>query len=260
MTQAALVSVFEELDTNVAPTHSVPSALRSIVAVAAGPLLCADAASLIRRGAKHSKTVASSSAMAAAADAVQLRLQVGPSMDACGFETPQVLSGDLLSDSRWPPPYRLLTAGQHGIRSAAAFRLTADTSSVTVLTLYALQRDAFDADARARIALFVAHVRALLSHRLAAEQAARLLDALESSREIGIAIGVLMHQHKITRDAAFAMLHDASQLSHRRLRQIARDVAETGHITTMRRSRGGDSRAVAGSEPQAEQRPDPCSP
>lgn len=48
--------------------------------------------------------------------------------------------------------------------------------------------------------------------------------------DIGIAMGVLMKSHAITRDAAFGLLRDASQLSHRKLAEIARDVAETGTL------------------------------
>jgi hypothetical protein len=43
-----------------------------------------------------------------------------------------------------------------------------------------------------------------------------------------MAIGVLMAHHKITEDEAFTLLRLASQALHRKLRDIAAEVAETG--------------------------------
>jgi AmiR/NasT family two-component response regulator len=54
--------------------------------------------------------------------------------------------------------------------------------------------------------------------------------ALETSRTIGTAIGVLMALHKITVDEAFAVLRTASQRSHRKLRDIAEEVVRTGTV------------------------------
>ncbi len=54
--------------------------------------------------------------------------------------------------------------------------------------------------------------------------------ALQSSREIGTAIGILMCQRHVTADRAFEMLRTASQHKHRKLRDIATDVVFTGAL------------------------------
>ena len=54
--------------------------------------------------------------------------------------------------------------------------------------------------------------------------------ALRTSRRIGVAIGVLMGQHGWTEDEAFAALRSASQRRHRKLRDIAEEVALTGDL------------------------------
>lgn len=54
--------------------------------------------------------------------------------------------------------------------------------------------------------------------------------ALSTSRTISMAIGVLMATFKITSDAAFDMVVVASQNTHRKLRDIAQDVVETGTL------------------------------
>jgi AmiR/NasT family two-component response regulator len=51
-----------------------------------------------------------------------------------------------------------------------------------------------------------------------------------TNREIGIAMGVLMNAHKITRQQAFDLLRIVSQHTHRKLYEIARDVADTGAL------------------------------
>lgn len=52
--------------------------------------------------------------------------------------------------------------------------------------------------------------------------------ALESNREIGQAIGILMARRRITSEQAFDRLRAVSQRTHRKLRELAEDVVETG--------------------------------
>jgi hypothetical protein len=60
--------------------------------------------------------------------------------------------------------------------------------------------------------------------------AANLQVALASSREIGMAMGIVMERHKLSSDQAFDLLTRISQRSHRRVRELAREIAETGVI------------------------------
>ncbi len=54
--------------------------------------------------------------------------------------------------------------------------------------------------------------------------------ALESSRRIGAAVGILMAQHRVGLEAAFDLLRQVSQTEHRKLRDIADDVVYTGAV------------------------------
>jgi AmiR/NasT family two-component response regulator len=54
--------------------------------------------------------------------------------------------------------------------------------------------------------------------------------ALRTSRQIGIAMGILMCRNGCTEDDAFAALRKASQRRQRKLRDIAEEVALTGHL------------------------------
>lgn len=60
------------------------------------------------------------------------------------------------------------------------------------------------------------------------DQNANLQIALESNRRIGMALGIVMFSHKVTAPAAFDLLRQVSQCSHRKIRDIAEDVIERG--------------------------------
>ena len=53
------------------------------------------------------------------------------------------------------------------------------------------------------------------------QQVENLRRALVSNREIGVAMGVLMTRHQVTRDQAFGLLRMASQNTNRKLHEVA---------------------------------------
>jgi ANTAR domain len=66
--------------------------------------------------------------------------------------------------------------------------------------------------------------------RTATAKAENLDVALQSSRNIGAAIGILMSLHKISQTQAFDLLCVASQRSNRKLRDLALEVVDTGWL------------------------------
>jgi hypothetical protein len=54
--------------------------------------------------------------------------------------------------------------------------------------------------------------------------------ALQTSRQIGMAMGIIMSRHKVTDATAFGMLREVSQHTHRTVRDIALDIIEQGCI------------------------------
>ena len=71
---------------------------------------------------------------------------------------------------------------------------------------------------RSRVGLVLAtHASLLVTAMLARDRADNLTQALESNREIGVAMGILMQSHHLTRDQAFGVLRLASQDSNRKL-------------------------------------------
>jgi signal transduction histidine kinase/DNA-binding response OmpR family regulator len=67
----------------------------------------------------------------------------------------------------------------------------------------------------------------------AENKAANLESALASNRHIGMAIGIIMNQRRVTHEQAFAMLRSASQTRHRKLRDVADDILFTGDLANL---------------------------
>lgn len=62
------------------------------------------------------------------------------------------------------------------------------------------------------------------------ELAGNLQVALTSSREIGMAMGIVMERHKLSPDQAFELLSRISQQRQQRVRAVAAQIAETGLV------------------------------
>jgi len=87
--------------------------------------------------------------------------------------------------------------------------------------------------------VLAAHGAVAMSAAREHERAEHLEEALQSSREIGMAVGVLMASGKIPQDEAFDRLRQASQNLHRKLRQIAAEVVDTGEPPDLDWQRSG---------------------
>jgi AmiR/NasT family two-component response regulator len=98
------------------------------------------------------------------------------------------------------------------------------------LNLYAAGPGAFSSDAIDTATILAALASCLVALDEAVDQASNLEAALESSRTIGVALGVLMSARKVPQDQAFTLLRVASQNLHRKLRAVAAEVVETGTL------------------------------
>ena len=78
--------------------------------------------------------------------------------------------------------------------------------------------------------LLVERAMALVQREHLVAKANNLHRALDSNREIGAAMGILMARHQLTSDQAFDLLRRTSQRAHRKVVAIAADVIETGEL------------------------------
>ena len=175
------------------------------------------------------RTEASSDDRVARADAIQYELGSGPCVDAI-VQNALYQPRDLREDGRWPVFGRRV-ADELGLRSMLSYRLGTDVvgaDTIAGLNLYAEEPNAFT-DAAVEVGLLLAtHSAALAAARFNRERAEHLERALQTSRDIGIAMGVLMTQHKIDRTQAFDLLRIVSQSTNRKLAELALEVGETG--------------------------------
>ena len=191
----------------------------------------AEWASITRGRGGSFETVAATDAVAHQVDQIQYELGTGPCVDAILQET-VFCTGDLGADRRWPEFGRRAVAAA-GVQSMLSFRLfpeDEDDDLIAGLNLYSRQRDAFDDEAQTVGTLLATHGALAVSAAAAPERAAHLQRALLTNREIGVAIGVLMTQHKITGRQAFDLLRIASQNTNRKLADIAVEVGDTGTL------------------------------
>ena len=180
-----------------------------------------------RRG--RFETVAETSEVPVAVDQIQYELGSGPCVDAALQET-IYRTGDLAAERRWPE-FGRRAAAEYGIRSMLSTRLFLEGDDmVAALNLYSTVPDAFDETDQVLALMLATHASTATAAARLRDQVQHLERALQSNRGIGVAIGVLMNQYKITQTAAFDLLRLASQHGHRKLVDVARDVTETGML------------------------------
>jgi hypothetical protein len=186
---------------------------------------CTGASITVVRGGRGS-SVATSDPVAATADDLQYELNEGPCVRSAERDANYLLI-DVRDDRRWPRFSAALT--EHTpYRCVLSYQMIAGDSAA--LNLYAERPGAYETDDIDLATVIAAHASSLVALSASEDRVANLETALESNREIGAAIGVLMAHHKVTHDEAFALLRSASQRMHRKLRDVASEVVETGTL------------------------------
>jgi ANTAR domain/GAF domain len=195
--------------------------------------------SLLERG--RFTTAATTHDWAKAADDLQYTLGRGPCVEAV-LDEGVYMSGDVAADPRWGE-WGPRVHAEEGVRSVLANRLVlhGDRTALASLNVYSREADAFDDDALHFSVLLAAHGAMLVTALMAQDAAEDLAGALQTNREVGVAMGVLMHRHRLTRDAAFDLLTLASQDTDRSLVEVATEVVEAGDLTMLHRPLGRPS-------------------
>jgi len=140
-----------------------------------------------------------------------------------------IVIADLAADSRWSD-YAAAMLLRLPVRSLLAHQVQLAGTTFGVLVLHSTEADFFDAGS-SELAGALAGQAALALGLLAGRVKNRNLTiALETSREIGQAMGILMATRKITSDRAFELLKGTSQQAHVKLRAVAREVILTGQL------------------------------
>jgi ANTAR domain len=173
-------------------------------------------------------TVAASADIARQIDDVQYELGDGPCLQAIDG-VPVAVDAEAFR-VRWPELATRVIAST--VRAMLSQPLSPVSPHVALgsLNLYSERSERF-VPAAVTAAADVAAVCGLALVALAERaRADHLLVALESSRQIGAAIGIVMARFTCTYEQGFAVLRTASQRTHRKLRDVAEEVVFTGDV------------------------------
>lgn len=226
---AELAGLFSDLGRDLLSERGLDGTLGLICARSAQLVPGAQDAAISRGRQGRFETVGSTSELPPQVDQIQYDLRSGPCVDAAVHEE-IYRTGELATDQRWPEFGRRASA-EHGIRSMLSVRLfLEDDETVAALNLYSRMPDAFDESDQTVALLLATHASMAMASARLHEQVQQLERALQSNRGIGVAVGVLMNQYKVTQAEAFDLLRMASQHGHRKLVDVALDVAETGML------------------------------
>ena len=173
-------------------------------------------------------TVAATGEVSRQVDDIQYETSQGPCLEAVkGHDVAR--AADLATDVQWPEFARRCVA-ETNVRSMFSLRLFLPADDRAALNFYAERADVFDDMDVAIGAMFAPFAALAVQNEMRAAEIDNLHTALQASRRIGVAIGILMARYLVTYEQGFGMLAAASQHLNRKLRDIAAEVAETGEL------------------------------
>ena len=174
------------------------------------------------------RTIGLKDSLAHRVDQIQYTAHEGPCLDAAvGDDLVRV--DDLAVDQRWPT-FSAAVVDRYGIHSMFSVRLQLEPNLRAALNFYARAAHVLTDDDLVAGAIFAAFVALSLEVQSARSEAEQMRIALQNSRQIGTATGILMARGCLTPEQAFEQLRQTSQHLNRKLRDIARDVVETGQL------------------------------
>lgn len=177
-------------------------------------------------------TLAASNDLATIVDGIEYDTAEGPCLDAIEHDDITV-ANDLANDERWPK-FVERAVRETPVRSMFGARIFLSGKERGALNFYSDEVDAFDQLDFGIGAMLSVIASIALQHSAEQRRRENLEIALESSRVIGMAMGIMMASKLLTADQAFEALRRTSQDSNRKLRDVATDVTETGTLPDRR--------------------------
>jgi transcriptional regulator with GAF, ATPase, and Fis domain len=157
-------------------------------------------------------------------DMIQYETGEGPCLSAVR-EDAMYVTGDLSKEDRWPV-FSARAVAETGVRSMLSFQLFVEEGSLGALNLFSESTDAFNERAQAFGGVLAAHAAIAMSAADEHAHVEQLEKALESNRDIGVAVGIVMMQAGTDRAGAFRRLSQASQRTDVKLKDIAVRIVE----------------------------------
>jgi hypothetical protein len=174
------------------------------------------------RGGGDLETEAASDQIASMIDDFERQTGEGPCLDAILEEKFQ-RDPDIAKDSAWPVLSKLVLE-QSPVRGMIGYRLFIGDRKAGSLNVFSDTPDALTIEAADIGAIVASFASVAIAGAAANDRAENLWRGLQSNREIGKAIGLLMSTHTIDEDQAFDVLRRASSEMNVKLAEVARRV------------------------------------
>lgn len=185
---------------------------------------CDHAAVMTMRAGESPVCEAATDEIARRIDELERETGEGPCLDAILTQSFECDS-DITNGSSWPRLAERVLA-ETPVRGMVGYRILIGDRKAGALNLFSDTAGALTPDAGSIGAIMAAFASVALSAASEHESARSLRDALDSNREIGKAIGLLMATNGLSDQEAFGMLRDASSKLNLRLAIVARQVVE----------------------------------
>lgn len=229
--EPGLARDLSELAREMQAEPSLETLLQRIVEAAVAEIGPAEHAGISEIIGKQVHTRAGTGPLVRTIDNLQYRLEEGPCLSSLREEV-TVRTDDLRDESRWPR--FVVAAADAGVLAMLSVQLFVEGDNLGALNLYASRPHAFGDDDESTAMLLAAHA-AIAMKGSQVETGLRI--ALATRDVIGQAKGILMERYKISATVAFDLLVTASQHAHRKLHEIAEELATTGELATPDRPR-----------------------
>ena len=229
---------FESLASVIYQAETFEEVYTSIVSLAVSVVDgCHHASIMLRSRDGTFETVASTDETARLVDRLERQHREGPCLDAIVEDTPQ-FEDDLSEPHPHWPVFAREVVRQTPVRSAAGFRIVAGDKKLGALDLFSDEVRGIDPQSADQAIILAAFASIAVSTVHRREEARTLAAGMESNREIGKAVGLLMAFHKVSDTQAFDMLRKTSQDMNIKLAEVAREVVQhhnSGHPATPKR-------------------------
>jgi hypothetical protein len=190
---------------------------------------CAHASVSVLRNGKF-VTLGASDDVARQVDALERAVGEGPCLDAILEERPQH-DPDITTHATWPELAKRALA-ETPVRSVLAFRLIHEGAKSGALNIFGDAPNALGEESLAQGTILSAFASVAIAMAQERRRASNLEFALDTNREIGKAVGLLMAEHNIGSEQAFEILRHASQTMNRKVRELAHEIVSRSEPTT----------------------------
>lgn len=219
-----LLSTFRALAEVVYTSDSYEAVYERVCAAAVELVDGCHHASLMERRGGAAVTLAASDDVAVRVDDLEREVGSGPCLDAMDDSLPDHhCAPDLHETSRWQDlAERVL--GETSVRGMGGFRIRYADRRMVALNVFSDQAGALDQNSMDQASMLAAFASVALAALGRGEEASTLRRGLESNREIGKAIGLIMAMHEVSDDRAFEMLAKISQDMNIKVSEVAAQV------------------------------------